>query len=91
MMSLLILASLATSSALIALLCLNDPKRRRALGLPGAPNNSARRRLMVCAAILPGLILAIAGDAAAFLLWLGGCAVTGWLITMAQSAHREGR
>ncbi|MET1753975.1 hypothetical protein ABVV53_00630 [Novosphingobium sp. RD2P27] len=90
-MSILALASLAASSAVIALLCLTDPKRRRALGLQAATNNSAHRGLVVCAAILPGLILAVAGDAAAFLLWLGGCAVIGWLITTANSAHRERR
>jgi len=35
--------------------------------------------------------LAIGGNWAAFLIWLGGCAVAGWIVTLLMSPDQEGR
>ena len=40
------------------------------------------RRLLAAAACLPGLVCALAGDASAFLIWLGGSAVAGWFVAL---------
>jgi len=73
--------ALAVSMAALIALCLGDPKRRRAAGRRGHQSPSTRRYLMLAAA-LPGAMLALSGDAAAFLAWLGAAAVSGWLITL---------
>ena len=72
------LAALAFSLAMIALLWRGDPKRRRISGLRDVGQGGWRHRLAVVTALLPGVILAIIGDSAAFLVWLGGCALGGW-------------
>ncbi len=66
------LAAAAVSAALILWLCLGDPKRRRALRIAGEGHGTSTRRLIAAAACLPGLACAASGDAAAFLIWLGG-------------------
>jgi hypothetical protein len=71
------LAALAVSAALVILLCLGDPKRRRAAGLAGQ-SSRARRRSLALAALAPGVVCASNGDAAAFLIWLGGSVLAGW-------------
>jgi hypothetical protein len=70
----------AISIALIALLWRGDPKRRRTAGLPGPGQTTARRRALSALAVLPGIVLAALGDAAAFLVWFGACAIAGWLV-----------
>ena len=83
------LASIGVSAAIILLLCLGDPKRRRSLGRSGPAMTVARRRLLGAAACTPGLICALMGDAAAFLIWLGGCALIGWAVAAwLHSAHQ---
>jgi hypothetical protein len=82
----MLLGAIAFSAALLALLCLGDPKRRRSIKLPGAVQGTKARRLWTAASLLPGIGYAVAGDAAAFLLWLGGYAVVGWLVTLGFSA-----
>lgn len=72
----------AVSAALILWLCLGDPKRRRALRLAGEGQGASTRRLIAAAACLPGLLCILLGDAAAFLIWLGGSGAAGWLIAM---------
>lgn len=72
------LAALAISVGLIVILCLGDPKRRRAAGLPGARLSAGMRRGLAVAAVVPGLLCVFNGDAAAFLIWLGGCVLAGW-------------
>lgn len=79
-MTWLLPAGIAFSLALIARLWRGDPKRRRVAGLRSGGDGAARRRLMAAAALLPGLALAATGDAAAFLVWLGSCAIGGWLV-----------
>jgi len=81
-MTYLLPASLAFSIAVMILLCHGDPKRRRAAHQPGAAHGVSMRRLLAVAGLLPGLVLAGTGDAAAFLIWLGGCAVGGWLVAL---------
>lgn len=82
----MLLASIAFSAGLLALLCLGDPKRRRSIKLPGDAQGTMMRRLLTAASLLPGIVFALRGDAAACLLWLGGYAVVGWLVTLACSA-----
>jgi hypothetical protein len=79
---LLAIAALALSSALIIILCMGDPKRRRSSQQGGAAQGTALRRLLAFALVLPGIGLALTGDAAAFMVWLGGCAVAGWFVTL---------
>lgn len=80
-MTMVALAGMAFSAALLVLLCLGDPKRRRTLRLSGTGHTPAARRLIVVAACLPGLLCVALGDAAAFLIWLGGSGVAGWIAT----------
>ncbi|MEW9855341.1 hypothetical protein [Novosphingobium sp. M1R2S20] len=82
--------ALAASTLLIALLCLRDPKRRRAMGASPPSTGAGPRLPLAIGALLPGLFLILLGDAAAFLSWLGGCSVAGWLLTTALSSARSG-
>ena len=79
MMNLLLLAAILTSIALIAWLWHGDPKRRRVAKLPVVVRQNLRRFVAI-AALLPGIILATLGDSPAFLVWLGSCAMGGWLV-----------
>jgi hypothetical protein len=72
------------SLAMIALLWRGDPKRRRVAGQPDKAYGAGLRRFVLAAAVLPGTLLAAMGDAAAFLVWLGGCVIGGWLIAQIQ-------
>jgi len=74
---LLAIAALILSAVPLAMLCTGDPKRRRAAGAKDAMT-SAQRWLLVGLACLPGLLCAVIGDAAAFIMWLGGSGVIGW-------------
>ena len=76
------LASIAVSGILILLLCIGDPKRRRTAGVDGREMSVATRRLLAAFACLPGLLCALMGDAAAFMIWLGGCGVIGWFVAL---------
>lgn len=91
-MTMLALAAIAFSTALIILLCRGDPKRRRSAGLSGDGMSATTRRLIAAMACLPGAYCAALGDAAAFLIWLGGCAAGGWLIALlfARTARKQG-
>lgn len=81
------LAALAFSLAMIAVLWRGDPKRRRVAGLANVDGGHGKRRLIVAAALLPGLILAVSGDSAAFLVWFGGCAIGGWGLAQCRTAR----
>ncbi len=81
-MMILLFAGIAVSSIIIALLGRGDPKRRRTAGLKGEGMNVTARRLLAAAACLPGLVYAVQADAAAFMIWLGGCAVIGWFVAL---------
>jgi hypothetical protein len=77
-MTMLTIAALALSVALLAMLCVGDPKRRRTAGLRDDATGRGMRRLLAVGSVLPGVALALAGDAAAFMIWIGGYAVFGW-------------
>jgi len=81
------LAALLVSILCLGALGLGDPKRRRTGRLPGTGQPPVVRRALVAAALVPGIALAAAGDAAAFFVWMGGCAVAGW--TVAQGLSRS--
>lgn len=80
-MALLLLACIA-SAAILVLLCMGDPKRRRSVRRAGAAQGTMARRLLTAASLLPGMCYIVTGDPAAFLIWLGGYAVAGWLVTL---------
>jgi hypothetical protein len=83
------LAAVAFSLVPIVLLCRGDPKRRRTSGLRGEGFGVRARRLLAAVACLPGLACALAGEAPALLIWLGGCAVGGWLVALAFGEARQ--
>ena len=88
-MMMVLLLSIAFSTAILVYLCRGDPKRRRSVKLPGAAHGVAVRRLSAVASLLPGLAYALRGDGAAVFLWLGGYAMAGWLVTLAFAGARE--
>lgn len=70
------LAAILLSLAGIVALTVTDPKRRRVSGLP-----EARRRPLALASLLifaPGIALLIAGQSAAFVMWLAAVPLAGW-------------
>jgi hypothetical protein len=87
-MNVLAVAAIALTTALLAVLCLNDPKRRRTARLQGQGHRVATRRMLGMAACLPGLACLMLGDAAAFLVWIGGLGIAGWFVTLIAS-HRS--
>lgn len=88
-MTYLLFAAIGFSMAMIVSLRQGDPKRRRAAGVRGDGHGHTTRRLLAVATLLPGLCLAASGDTAAFLVWLGSCAVGGWLATQWNSEARR--
>ncbi|WP_336967402.1 hypothetical protein [Sphingobium aromaticiconvertens] len=74
------LATVVFSAVPILLLCIGDPKRRRSVKKSDGMAKGMRR-LLVAIAVIPGIVCAAAGDSAAFLMWLGGCALLGWAAT----------
>lgn len=88
-MSLLLLLAVACSAIFLLLLGISDPKRQRAAGRQGKAHAPAVRPLLVVFAALPGVLYAFTAASAAFLIWLGGCTVIGWLITMLLSTRQK--
>lgn len=83
------LSALVLSAIPILALCIGDPKRRRATGDKRGGMASGRRRLLAAVACLPGALCALSGDAAAFLMWFGGCALLGWALAVSGSLARK--
>ena len=79
------LAAISLTLVMLALLWWSDPKRRRTARAPASAQPLPLRRFYLIAALLPGAALALQGDAAAFLLWLGSSAIGGWLISGLRS------
>jgi len=73
------IGAVLSSAAPLLLLALRDPKRLRSLRRRTLATARGRRGLGG-AAVLPGLILAGAGQWPAFLLWLGTLLSGGWLL-----------
>ncbi len=88
-MSAAFLLATAISVLLLVALGIGDPKRRRTADLPGAPHRTATRRILAMASLLPGVALALTGDAAAFLMWLGAVALAGWALVQCLHAGRS--
>ncbi|CAN5323952.1 hypothetical protein BH11PSE5_BH11PSE5_29180 [soil metagenome] len=84
-MSTLAVIAFALSAAFILAIALGDPKRRRAAQQSGEGHSPAQRRLLTFCVLLPGFICIVRGDPSAFLIWLGGCAVMGWITAVAFS------
>ncbi|MBY8825285.1 hypothetical protein K7G82_23480 [Sphingomonas colocasiae] len=85
----LALAALVVSAIPILLLCIGDPKRRRTAGDKSGGMPMGKRRWLVAAACLPGFACAWLGDAPAFLMWLGGCALLGWALAACFGARGQ--
>jgi hypothetical protein len=81
-MLLLILLSVGFTAAALLPMCVGDPKRRRTARLVLGSHSKAVRRVLVLAALLPGVALVLDGRVAAFLIWLGASAILGWLLTL---------
>jgi hypothetical protein len=75
------LTAIALSAVPILLLCIGDPKRRRSVEKNSNGMATHQRRILVAIASVPGIVCALTGDSAAFLMWLGGCALVGWAAT----------
>lgn len=84
-----ILLALLFSTVLITVLCAQDPKRRRSAGTRGRVQDKGQRRALAAALCLPGLVFALRGDAAAFMMWLGGTAVIGWFVAQVFAAKNS--
>lgn len=78
----LTLGALAVSALAILALCIGDPKRRRAMGHRDGGMSSGQRWGLVATACLPSFTCMVLGDAAAFLMWLGGCVLVGWALAV---------
>ena len=85
----LAIGAVVLSTAALALLCRGDPKRLRALRRKGGGHGGGLRWLLAGLVVLPGLALALAGDGAAFMVWLGAIALTGWVVTLAASPRAQ--
>lgn len=88
-MMLLPAAAIAFSAVILLLLGRGDPKRRRTARLPDGEMPVRMRRLLGAAACLPGLVCALLGDAAAFMIWLGGAGVAGWFVALGFGQARQ--
>ncbi|MEM8654329.1 MAG: hypothetical protein AAGF36_06250 [Pseudomonadota bacterium] len=84
------------AAILISLICIGwmarfDPKRRRSFGLSPRAIPVSRRVIWV-GMVLPGLLLALAGQSAGFVLWLSALCVFGWLVVrVPPPAYRAAR
>ena len=67
----LTLLALVLSAIAILALCSGDPKRRRTAGDGARGMATGQRRLLAVLACIPGLVCALLGEAAVFLMWLG--------------------
>ncbi len=86
----LALGVLLLSAIPVILLCIGDPKRRRATGERN-PTASRPRAMLVVAACVPGVACALLGDSAAFMVWLGGIGLLGWAAAASAAARTQDR
>jgi hypothetical protein len=82
MQSTLALLAIATSSLLIGWIGLRDAKRLRVQDGGSASRQAfttARRRVLVLAALAPGVLLIACGWSSSAIMWLGGTVTLTWL------------
>ncbi|KQN30623.1 hypothetical protein ASF00_07925 [Sphingomonas sp. Leaf34] len=84
------LGALLLSAFPVILLCIGDPKRRRATGDRDRAA-SQPRAMLVAAACVPGFACALLGDSAAFMVWLGGIGLLGWAAAASAAARTQDR
>lgn len=72
--------ALCLSAILVVFLGIGDPKRRRSSGLSGKVPSKMQRWCLTTTLCLPGIAFLLSGDAAAFMMWLGGTAFIGWIV-----------
>lgn len=83
------LLAIGFSAVQLWLLGRHDPKRLRTASdsrRPLKPFNRAQRRTLTIAVLLPGALLAAAGQSAGFIIWLGATVAIGWLLTQLLAA-----
>lgn len=87
--------AILASCVVLAPLAWRDPKRLRAalrLGQELRPALSRlQRRVLGWTGILPGLMLALAGQWPAFLIWLGAAAALGWALAQGLAPRPPSR
>lgn len=88
MTALLTLTAIAVSALGIGWLLSTNAKRRRAFDLPPRQGRSYTA-LAWAVVLLPGLLLLADGQAAAFVMWLGGAPVVAWLLAACPPARFE--
>lgn len=84
---LLSIPAVIVSATIVLLIAYRDPKRLRAAASGRAARGRkplqalapASRRLLAAALLLPGVLLALAGESAAFMIWLGAVTALGWV------------
>lgn len=88
------LTATAVTIALIAsvlpllLLAQRDPKRLRSVAAHGvAPHGKAIRQILAAVTLLPGAVLMAFSYWPAFLIWLGGITVGGWVLVQVLAAR----
>jgi hypothetical protein len=85
-------AALTLTLSLLPLiaLALRDPKRLRSRRSARRGASRAERRVFAMASLVPGVLLAAVGQWPAFLIWLGGIAIAGWLLALSLAGTRSG-
>ena len=84
-MNLTVVAAVALSFASISALFLGDPKRRRISGKIAGEHSPGLRWILTTTAVIPGMVLAMLGDSSRLFIWLGACAIFGWLVSNFRS------
>lgn len=85
------LLAILCSGTIILALCNRDPKRLRTTDGKLTAMAPRHRRLLVAVACIPGIACLLLGNTAAFLMWLGGCALLGWALAGYYGARRSER
>ena len=87
-MTLATLLAIAFSGALLMVLGVRDPKRLRSArhatkeAAARSPLSPALRHLCGWLSLAPGVVLGIAGEWWAFLVWLGAISALGWAVAI---------
>lgn len=80
--------SLIASGLPLLLIARRDPKRLRSVAASALlPHGTRTRQALALASLLPGVALMTLGYWPAFLLWIGGITVAGWLFAQYLAAR----
>ncbi|MEM7058159.1 MAG: hypothetical protein AAF557_11260 [Pseudomonadota bacterium] len=81
------IAAIAISMVGLTHLAFTNPKRRRTL----SQEQVQLRRIVParCAVWIPGIVLAVLGEAAAFVIWIAALTVLGWVLAAAPISTQD--